>query len=103
MALADSANGVDVGRKVVATAGTAEALSTSNTRIFSVAIQAETDNTGLVVVGDSTVVAALATRKGIALNAGDSITLDVAQLSNIYIDVTVNGDGVTYLAATNSV
>lgn len=103
MALADSANGVDVGRTVVTTAGTAVQLSTSNTRIFSVAIQAETDNTGVIVVGDSSVVAAQATRKGLALNAGDTVTLDVAQLSNIYLDSTVNGDGVTYLVATNSV
>lgn len=86
------------GRKTVAAGGTAEPLSTSTTRVTSVAITAETDNTGIIVVGGSAVVAALATRKGTPLNAGDTLTLDIDQLSDIYIDTTVNGDGVTYLA-----
>jgi hypothetical protein len=83
------------GRKVIATAGTAEALATS-TACSSVVITAETDNTGVIVVGASDVIAALATRKGTPLNAGDSIALDIDNLSKIYLDTTVNGDGVTY-------
>lgn len=84
-------------RKVVTTAGTAVALSTSAARVGSVAITAETDNTGLIVVGGSTVVAALATRRGVPLSPGDTITLDIDQLSDVYIDSTVNGDGVTFV------
>lgn len=101
MSLLDNpASGLSVGRQTVTTAGTAVQLSTSTSRIVAVMIQAETDNTGYIVVGDSTVVAALATRKGIALAAGDSVTLDVSQLSTVYIDSTVNTDGVTYIALT---
>jgi len=84
------------GRKVVAAAGTAEALVSSSRKITEVIITAETDNTGLIAVGDSAVIAALATRTGTPLNAGESIVLREDDLSNIFIDSTVNGDGVTY-------
>ena len=69
----------------------------SSTACKQVAITAETDNTGLIVVGGSTVVASLATRQGVPLNPGDSITLDIDNLADINIDSTVNGDGVTFL------
>lgn len=87
------------GRKTVAAAGTAEQLSTNaEYDVLEVTVQAETDNTGTVVVGGGGVVAALATRRGIALLAGDAYTLQVDQLTDVYLDVTVNGDGVTWLA-----
>lgn len=85
------------GRKTVSTGGTAEALASATT-VREVIITAETDNTGYVVVGPSTVVASLATRKGTPLAAGSSMTLEIDNLSKVYLDVTVNGDGVTYLA-----
>lgn len=86
------------GRKTVTTAGTAEALSTDATHTRSITICAETDNTGVIVVGASTVVAALGTRRGIPLNAGDSITVNVNSLKDVFLDTTVNGDGVTFYA-----
>lgn len=91
-------SGLACGRQTVTTGGTAVQLSTTATRCREVVITAETDNTGIIVVGDSTVVASSATRKGVPLNAGDSITLEVANLKTVYLDTTVNGDGVTYLA-----
>lgn len=84
------------GRKTVATAGTAEALAAS-TAVKYVVITAETDNTGVICVGSSTVVAALATRRGIPLEAGDSTVIPIDDLADVYIDTTVNGDGVTYV------
>ena len=83
------------GRKVVAAAATAEVLAAS-TAVRQVVITAETDNTGYVVVGASTVVASLATRRGTPLAAGDTIVLNVTNLALVYLDVTVSGDGVTY-------
>jgi len=83
------------GRKVVAAAGTAEALSAQQD-CKSVTIIAETDNTGVISVGGSTVVAALATRRGTPLAAGESFSLDIGDLSLVWLDSTVNGDGVTY-------
>lgn len=85
------------GRKVVTTAGTAERLVSTNTPCKKVTIMAELDNTDYVVIGNSTVVAALATRRGIPLSAGSSITLDVEDLYTIYVDAAVSGEGVTYI------
>lgn len=84
------------GRKTVAAAGTREALGSSTTCRL-VTIVAETDNTGVIVVGGASCVAALASRRGIPLEAGDSIDLYVNELAAVYLDTTVAGDGVTYL------
>lgn len=84
------------GRKIVATAGTRETLVAATTRARRVEITAETDNTGIIVVGGSSVVAALATRVGTPLNAGDTMTIEIDDLQKIYLDTTVSGDGVTY-------
>ncbi len=84
------------GRKIVTTAGTSERLAPSM-QISNIIVQAETDNTGVIVVGGLGVIAALATRTGIALVAGDSITLNITDPFPIYLDATVSGDGVTYL------
>jgi hypothetical protein len=86
------------GRKVVTLAGTREQLSTVTDEITSVTIVAETDNTGTIVVGRDTVVASLASRRGVPLNAGDAYTISVTQLPFIYLDTTVSGDGVTWTA-----
>ena len=86
------------GRTVVTTATTRVPLA-SSTACKEVIITAETDNTGIVVVGAAaTVVAALATRRGIPLNAGDSIVLQTDNLADIGLDSTVSTDGVTYVA-----
>ena len=83
------------GRKTVTASGTAEALGTGP--CLWLIIIAETNNTAIIAVGASTVVAAEATRRGIPLNAGDSTTLTVDNLSKVYLDTTVNGDGVTFV------
>lgn len=83
------------GRKTVTAAGTAEALAAS-TACKLITITAETDNTDIVVVGGSTVVAALATRRGVPLDPGDSYELGIDDLADVYIDALVNGEGVTY-------
>lgn len=93
-------SGLTAGRQTVTTAGTAVQLSSTATPCREVVITAETDNTGIVVVGGSAVVASLSTRKGIPLSAGDSITLEINNLNKVYLDATVSTDGVTYLAVT---
>lgn len=77
------------------TAGTAVALA-ATTAIKSVVITALTNNTGIISVGGSTVLASLASRRGTPLNAGESIGLDIADLASVFIDSTVSGEGVTY-------
>jgi hypothetical protein len=85
------------GRKVVAAAGTAERLVATNTPCKKVTIMALIANTDYVVVGDSTVVASAATRRGIPLGAGTSITLDIEDLYAVYLDAVVSGEGVSFI------
>jgi len=92
------------GRKVVAAAGTAEQLSRASVAIRQLTIVAETDNTRIVTVGGSDVVGALATRRGVPLAAGESIAFygadGIDELSDIWLDAEINGEGVTYLYTT---
>ena len=87
--------GLGHGRKVVTTAGTDVVLA-ATTPAKLVIIQAETDNTGIIVVGSSGVDWTLASRTGVALSAGEAVTLEINNLTNVYIDAAVSGDGVTY-------
>ena len=89
-------NTVGQGRKVVASAGTAVALSTS-VSCKSITIQAEKNNTSDVIIGGSGVVGALLSREGIYLSPGDSVDFPIDDLSKIYIDALVSSEGVTYI------
>lgn len=84
------------GLQLVASAGTAEALA-SSTPCRKVVIQARPENTDVVVVGSSTVVAASGTRRGFTLIAGASVSLNVTDLADLYVDAVVSGEGVTYV------
>lgn len=59
-----------------------------------VRVTAKPANTGDVYVGGSTVAAA---SNGGTLGAGDAIVLAVSNLNLVWIDVSVNGEGVDYL------
>jgi len=95
---------IRTGVQEVAASGTPEALLSSKTFAYSVEIVAQSDNTGDIFIGDSSVAATDAPRSG-----GDSVTLSgplingtqyEIDLSTIFIRVATNGDGVqfTYLA-----
>ena len=91
-------HGLVDGRKTVTSAGTAVPLSATSIQVDYVIIMAETDNTGYICVGASTVVATVLTRRGIPLYAGDTpLVLEAVDLSQVYIDSVVSGDGVTFL------
>lgn len=81
------------GQKTVTTAGTQEALASATT-IESVTIKALAANTNNVYVGDSSV----SSSNGFVLDAGEAVSLDIADLATVYIDVDTNGEGVSYLA-----
>lgn len=85
---------VSEGSATVTTAATRVQLSTVS--CVKVDIQAKLGNTGIIVVGGSGVVASSGTRKGIALNAGDSYLVEVRNLNLLWIDSTVSGEGITY-------
>jgi hypothetical protein len=98
MSLADNpAGSLGQGRQTIKEAGKPVQLSTTTTGCNWVAITAETDNTGIITIGGSGVVAKLEERKGLPLEKGDSTTIPVGDLAQVYIDTTVNGDGVTFI------
>lgn len=85
------------GRAAVTTAGTAVALNATAQKARRVLVQYAEGSTGVIVVGGSTVVAAVATRNGFALmQEGDWVELEITDLTDVYIDSTVSGDAVTF-------
>jgi len=94
--LSGAGSSIGDGRQIVTTAGTRVQLSAASVACKRVTICAETDNTSYIVVGGSNVVATLATRQGIPLGAGDTLTLQINNLNLIYLDSLVNGEGVNY-------
>lgn len=90
------------GRATVTTAGTAVQLAAQGGlgRLGAIAITALSLNTGTIVVGGSTVVAAAGTRRGIPLAAGASVTISTGNLSDVWLDATVSGEGVSFAYTT---
>ena len=88
---------IATGTKTVAAAGTAEALVAASTTCRMVQIQAHSGNEGNVVVGDSNVVAAAGSERGITLVPGASAFFRVKDLNVLYLDVTQSGEGVGFV------
>jgi len=82
--------------KVVATAGTDVCIVGGSIPCKKLDIQAQTDNTGLIAVGFTGVDATIVDGTGIILNAGDIYSLEINNLNLIFIDSTVNGEGVRF-------
>lgn len=80
-------------RITVTSAGTRVQLPSNECKFVD--LTAETDNTGYMVVGGASVVASLATRQGRPLIAGETVRYWVTNTNVLYIDSTVNGDGIT--------
>jgi len=80
------------GKTTVTTAGTRVALA-STQNVQSVTVKALSTNTGLIFVGNATV----ASTNGFVLSAGDTVSLDIANLATVNLDCSVNGEGVTYV------
>jgi len=93
------------GMHVVTAAGTGEAIAAAGTYAKRVMVKAENSNTGLIGVGLSTVTITATgednTTSGYHLAADQEtpwLIVPGDDLSNIFIDATVSGDGVTYIA-----
>ena len=84
------------GGKNVTTAATPLALAAS-TPCRAVVITARPGNTGKIAVGFSNAVRATAAAElGLVLAAGASVALAVTDLSLLFVDATVNGEGVSF-------
>lgn len=83
--------------QTVTTAGTRVQLSTSTLPIKYVIITAKEANTGTIWIGGSTIAAG----RGRPLVALQSERLEIDYLTKVYIDSTVDGEGVTYTYSSN--
>lgn len=80
------------GVQTVATAGTPVQLA-SSTAIKTVTIRSFSTNTGLMYVGNSTMTSA----SGFQLSPQETVSLDISNLSTIWIDSAVSGQSVSYV------
>jgi hypothetical protein len=97
-----AATGLGHGMKTVAASATPEVLA-SSTAAKWVTIQAYRSNTGFVAIGGSNTVNAAATAgtgTGLSLAAGESVTLLIDNLADVWLAVTVNGEGARYTFGT---
>ena len=85
------------GRKQVTAAGTAEALSDTSVECAWVIVSPLSDNTSAeVVVGASTVVFSVATRRGTPVAAEGAVVVPCDNLQDVFVDVGTDGDGVSF-------
>jgi len=87
------ASSVISGQKVVTTAGSSVVLGNSSS-ILSVTIKAKPSNTGYIYVG----VLGVDATTGFILKASEAISVDTDNIADVYIDSSVNGEGVSYIA-----
>lgn len=85
------ATSIGTGSKTVTTAGTRVQLATT-TSCRRVHIQAKEANTGKIFIGGN----AVSSTSGIFLFPTTSITLNISDLDEVYIDSEVNGEGVIF-------
>jgi hypothetical protein len=95
------------GNRQVTAPGTRVRLTAASTLCRKVVIQALELNEGTIVVGGSTVVAALGTkaaltRRGYALGPGDWQEFEFDDLTDVWIDATVALDGVSFVYWTHA-
>lgn len=84
---------LNTGMVSVATAGTR--IQFSSQACSQIIVIAKLSNTGSVFLGGSTV---SSTNYGVELKAGASFALPINNANLLYIDATVNGEGVSYVA-----
>ena len=82
------------GHKNTVTAGTAVALASSSTPCYDLIVQAKRTNTGRIYVAGSGVLND--DTNGIYLTAGQSIPMSAINLTQVYINSTVDAEGVSF-------
>lgn len=88
------------GRCVVETVGKRQRIVETPDDPGTVALvdlEAASDNSGIICIGNSNVVAALTDYNSIELAAGDLLTLRNINLYDVWADVRTAGDAITWL------
>lgn len=94
----ETASRIVSGRKTVAVAGTAEKIIATATGCFKVLLSADLANTSPLVIGDSSVIAALDSQQGVVLTPGNPpVEFNVRDVSTIYVNAITNGDSVCFV------
>ena len=81
------------GQTAVANAGTQVPLGPSTTLYSGVRVKALAGNGGWIYVGGTTVSSA----NGFVLDAGEEVFLEVSNLATVWVDSSVNTEGVSYI------
>ena len=93
---------LETGQETVATAGTAVQVNGGTSLTIpdgsSVVIRADTDNTDAVYVGDDTVDSST----GFVIGTGESVELQVKDISNVYIDAATSGNSVSWITEVDA-
>lgn len=90
-----NANDIKTFQKDVTTSGTPVQLTAANVpEGVAIVVKAKRANTGVITVGDSSANALNTGTDHFALQAGQSISLQVTNTDVIWIDSTVSGEGV---------
>ncbi len=84
---------VVAGQKAVTSHGTAVALGASTPLTSGVRLKALVGNTGDIYVGG----AAVASDAGFVLDAGEEVFVEIDNLASVYIDSSVDAEGVSYI------
>jgi hypothetical protein len=82
------------GQTTVTTAGTEVTLAASQALTQGVWVKAKLANTGNIYVGKNPVTSTT----GFELDAGESVFIPVADITTVFVDSSVNGEGVSYMA-----
>lgn len=82
------------GKKTISANGTQEIIAAAQS-VTQITIRALAGNTNPVFIGDADV----SSTTGLALAAGETVTFPVGNLADVWVDVTTNGEGVTFLAS----
>jgi hypothetical protein len=83
------------GQETVDSAGTAQAIGSSQAILSGVTVKALAGNSGIVYVGNSSVAAA----NGFELSAGEQVFIEAANVATVYVDSAENDDGVSWIAS----
>jgi hypothetical protein len=89
---------IKTGQKNVTTSGTPVQIDAIDLQgKQEVAVKAKLSNTGIISVGFSSATALKTSSSHFKLYAGDSVRVVVDDLDEVWIDSTVNGEGIEYI------
>lgn len=90
-------NILEIGNKAIAAAGTAERVVTAKAAGLLIIQNSNGNSTNVIIGNADALYGVAATRKGIVLEPGQTITLPVRQTDSVYADVETSGNRLLYM------